>query len=130
MRLFIGVVGATALLLWSLACWATVWLLSGNADFVATQVQQWSAWEPEIEPAVATLSASLARFGSGLVWALWAIGALLLVVGSWLSAQVAGWLGRLVQRGSGWIGSVRPPARSPRAADAANREPAQVTTAV
>ncbi len=126
MRLFIGVFGATALLLWSLACWATVWLLSGSADFVTAQVQQWAPWEPEIEPAVATINAALERFGSGLAWALWAVGALLLIVGSWLSAQVAVWLGRLLQRSSGWVGTVLPSRRG--ATEATNREPVQVTT--
>lgn len=125
MRMFIGVIGATALLLWSLACWGAVWMLSGSADFVAAQVQQWSPWEPEIEPAVATVNAALERFGSGLAWALWAVGALLLGVGTWLSAQVALWLGRLAERSRGWAGSLR----SARAATDSNREPPPISSA-
>jgi hypothetical protein len=122
MRMFIGVIGATALLLWSLACWGTVWLLSGSADFVAAQVGQWSVWEPELEPAVATVNAALDRFGSGLAWALWAVGALLLAVSTWLSVQVASWLLRLAERSRGWVGSLM----SARAATGSNREPTQI----
>lgn len=84
----IWIAGAFALLLWSLASWGFGSLLAGGGDFLLAQAEAWADHVPEAPLAVQSLAAFFARFGDALLWLAWGVGAVLIVLGTWLSAVV------------------------------------------
>ena len=79
-----------AALLWALLVWGTGVLLGGSADFLAAQAAAWGAHDPEIELAAATATAAFTRWGTPLLWTVWAAGLLGLGGCAALAALLAG----------------------------------------
>jgi len=89
MSRIIWVSGLFVLLIWSLVAWGATLLFTDGAAFLAAQAKAWSwAW-PEFELAVASISELVARFGAAVAWFVWAIGAAMVLFGTWLTVQLS-----------------------------------------
>jgi hypothetical protein len=79
--------GLTALALWSLLTWGTYALVTGAGDFVAANadlVAAWPEWQYWLQWSLRLVEA----FGVALLWAIWGVGALFIVGGTWLVGRL------------------------------------------
>lgn len=90
--------GLLALLLWSLGAWLVGLLFSGSGEFLQQQAAAWATYHPEVELVVSTGTAWMGHFGTAALWILWALGALLIIFGTWLAVQGLRALQRGMQR--------------------------------
>lgn len=104
MKRLVWVGAIFALVMWSLLSWGSYWLMTAGAEWLGG-IGAFFALPPEWTLALEWSLRLVEQFGVVLLWVLWAIVALVIVVGAWLLTLVVGVAGR----GAGAAASVTAP---------------------
>jgi hypothetical protein len=89
-----------ALALWSLLSWGSYWLMTAGAEWLAG-MSTFFALPPEWLQALEWSLRLVEQFGVVLLWVLWAIVALVILVGAWVVTLFVGMAGRTAAGSAG-----------------------------
>lgn len=89
-----------AIAMWSLLSWGSYWIMTAGAEWLAG-MGGFFALPPEWLQALEWSLRLVEQFGVALLWVLWAIVALVIVIGAWIATAVVGVAGKAAAGNTG-----------------------------